>query len=101
MRALAEKTRTGGPALYLDFPLGVNHDGYDVWREREVFALEASGGAPPDSFFTKGQDWGFPPLQPDGLRQQGYRYYIDCLRHHLQHAGMLRIDHVMGLHRLF
>jgi len=101
MRAVAEKTRTGGPALYLDFPLGVNHDGYDVWREREVFALEASGGAPPDSFFTKGQDWGFPPLQPDGLRQQGYRYYIDCLRHHLQHAGMLRIDHVMGLHRLF
>jgi 4-alpha-glucanotransferase len=101
MRALAEKTKAGGPALYLDFPLGVNRDGYDVWREREVFALEASGGAPPDSFFTKGQNWGFPPLQPDGLRQQGYRYYIECLRHHLRYAGMLRIDHVMGLHRLF
>jgi 4-alpha-glucanotransferase len=101
MRALTEKTRTGGLALYLDFPLGVNRDGYDVWRERQVFALDASGGAPPDSFFTKGQNWGFPPLQPDGLRQQGYRYYIACLRHHLQHAGMLRIDHVMGLHRLF
>ena len=101
IRALAEKTRTGGPALYLDFPLGVNRDGYDVWRERQVFALDVSGGAPPDSFFTKGQNWGFPPLHPDGLRQQGYRYYIDCLRHHLQYAGMLRIDHVMGLHRLF
>jgi 4-alpha-glucanotransferase len=101
MHALGEKTRAGGPALYLDFPLGVNRDGYDVWRERQVFALEASGGAPPDSFFTKGQNWGFPPLQPDGLRQQGYRYYIECLRHHLQHSGMLRIDHVMGLHRLF
>src|SRR4029453_10270312 len=101
MHELAEKTRNGGPALYLDFPLGVNRDGYDVWREREVFALDASGGAPPESFFTKGQNWGFPPLQPDGLRQQGYRYYIACLRHHLQHAGMLRIDHVMGLHRLF
>jgi 4-alpha-glucanotransferase len=101
MRALAEKTRTGGPALYLDFPLGVNRDGYDVWRERQVFALEASGGAPPDDFFTQGQNWGFPPLHPDGLRQQGYRYYIECLRHHLRHAAMLRIDHVMGLHRLF
>jgi len=101
MRALAAKTRNGGPALYLDFPLGVNRDGYDVWRERQVFALDVSGGAPPDSFFTKGQNWGFPPLHPDGLRQQGYRYYIDCLRHHLQYAGMLRIDHVMGLHRLF
>ena len=101
MHALAEKTKAGGPALYLDFPLGVNRDGYDVWRERQVFALEASGGAPPDNFFTKGQNWGFPPLQPEGLRQQGYRYYIACLRHHLQYAGMLRIDHVMGLHRLF
>ena len=101
MHALAEKTKAGGPALYLDFPLGVNRDGYDVWRERQVFALDASGGAPPDSFFTKGQNWGFPPLQPEGLRQQGYHYYIECLRHHLQHAGMLRIDHVMGLHRLF
>ncbi|HEY7321424.1 MAG TPA: 4-alpha-glucanotransferase [Candidatus Binatia bacterium] len=101
LRNVAEKTKADGPALYLDFPLGVNRDGYDVWRERAVFALEASGGAPPDSFFTKGQNWGFPPLQPEALRQQGYRYYIACLRHHLQHAGMLRIDHVMGLHRLF
>jgi 4-alpha-glucanotransferase len=88
-------------ALYLDFPLGVNRDGYDVWREREVFALGASGGAPPDPFFTKGQNWGFPPLQPEALRQQGYRYYIQCVRHHLQRAGMLRIDHVMGLHRSY
>jgi 4-alpha-glucanotransferase len=101
IRALKEKTKTSGQALYLDFPLGVNRDGYDVWRERQAFALGASGGAPPDDFFTKGQDWGFPPLHPEGLRQQGYRYYIQCLRHHLRHAGMLRIDHVMGLHRLY
>jgi 4-alpha-glucanotransferase len=101
MDALAEKAKTGEPALYLDFPLGVNRDGYDVWRERSVFALEASGGAPPDDFFTKGQNWGFPPLRPEGLRQQGYRYYIQCLRHHLRHARMLRIDHVMGVHRLY
>jgi 4-alpha-glucanotransferase len=101
MAALGEKAQAGGPALYLDFPLGVNRDGYDVWREREVFALDASGGAPPDSFFTKGQNWGFPPLHPDGLRRQGYHYYIHCLRHHLRYARMLRIDHVMGLHRLY
>ncbi len=101
MRGLSEKTKAGGPALYLDFPLGVNRDGYDVWRQRDAFAMEASGGAPPDAFFTKGQDWGFPPLHPEGLRRQGYRYYIHCLRHHLQYAGMLRIDHVMGLHRFY
>jgi 4-alpha-glucanotransferase len=91
----------GGSMLYLDFPVGVNRDGYDVWREREAFALEASGGAPPDGFFTAGQNWGFPPLHPEGLRNQAYRYYIACLRHHLRHAKMLRIDHVMGLHRSY
>ncbi len=87
--------------LYLDFPLGVNRDGYDVWRERNLFALSANGGAPPDGLFVKGQDWGFPPLHPDAIRGQGYRYYVDCLRHHMALAGMLRIDHIMGLHRAF
>jgi 4-alpha-glucanotransferase len=101
MRALGDKTKAGGPALYLDFPLGVNPDGYDVWRERDAFALDASGGAPPDGFFTKGQNWGFPPLHPEGIRRQGYRYYIHCVRHHLQYAKRLRIDHVMGLHRFY
>ncbi len=55
--------------LYLDFPLGVNRDGYDVWRERELFALNANGGAPPDGLFVKGQNWGFPPVNPEALRQ--------------------------------
>lgn len=101
VRALGAHNDVGAPALYLDFPLGVNRDGYDVWREREAFALDANGGAPPDGFFVKGQDWGFPPLHPEGLRRQGYRYFIDCVRHHLAHAKMLRIDHVMGLYRFF
>ena len=63
--------------------------------------LSASGGAPPDGLFVKGQDWGFPPLHPEAMRRQGYRYYIDCVRHHMALASMLRIDHVMGLHRAF
>jgi 4-alpha-glucanotransferase len=86
---------------YLDFPLGVNGGGYDVWRERGLFVREASGGAPPDSFFTRGQDWGFPPLHPGQLRQQGYAYFIRALRNHLRHARVLRFDHVMGMHRLY
>jgi 4-alpha-glucanotransferase len=97
--ATAQKKR--GVFLYLDFPLGVNRDSYDVWRERDLFALNASGGAPPDALFLKGQNWGFPPLNPDAMRRQHYRYYIDCLRHHMNVAGMLRIDHIMGLHRAF
>jgi 4-alpha-glucanotransferase len=90
-----------GAALYLDFPLGVNRDGYDIWRYRDLFALDASGGAPPDGLFTKGQNWGFPPQHPGAVRRQGYRYYRDCLRHHMARTSMLRIDHVMGLHRAF
>ena len=99
--AVCDKAKTSGVGLYLDFPLGVNRDGYDVWRERELFVLNGSGGAPPDSLFVRGQNWGFPPLHPDTIRRRGYRYYIDCLRHHMAAAGMLRIDHVMGLHRAF
>jgi 4-alpha-glucanotransferase len=101
MKAVAERAANGGPALYLDFPLGVNRDGYDVWRERDVFALAASAGAPPDAFFTGGQNWGFPPLNSETLRRGRYRYYIECVRHHLRYARMLRIDHVMGLHRSY
>jgi 4-alpha-glucanotransferase len=101
IRRLREQSTQGAAALYLDFPLGVNRDGYDVWRERELFVLSANGGAPPDGLFVKGQNWGFPPLHPDAIRRQGYRYYIDCVRHHMAVAGMLRIDHVMGLHRAF
>jgi 4-alpha-glucanotransferase len=101
MRAIAEKAGRTGPGLYLDFPLGVHSDSYDVWRERSAFASGISAGAPPDDFFQKGQDWGFPPLHPRAIREQGYRYLRDCLRHHLQFAGMLRIDHMMGLHRFY
>ncbi|GAB4315387.1 MAG: hypothetical protein Kow0074_02950 [Candidatus Zixiibacteriota bacterium] len=90
-----------GPGLYLDFPLGVHPDGYDVWRERNVFARGVSVGAPPDSFFIRGQDWGFPPLNPRLSRRHGHQYFIQCVRHHLTYAGILRIDHVMGLHRMF
>ena len=68
LEALANKSRQKGPGLYLDLPLGVHRAGYDVWREPKVFALEASGGAPPDAFFTKGQNWGFPPLHPEKIR---------------------------------
>jgi len=87
--------------LYLDLPLGVNPDSYDVWRSREVFALDAAVGAPPDIFFTRGQNWGFPPLHPERLRAQGYRYALDFLRFQMSHADVLRVDHVMGLHRLY
>jgi 4-alpha-glucanotransferase len=101
MEHISEKAREKNLQLYLDLPLGVHPDGYDVWRERDIFVLDTSVGAPPDAVFTKGQNWVFPPLHPERIREQGYRYVVAYLRHHFKHANILRIDHVMGLHRLF
>jgi 4-alpha-glucanotransferase len=101
LQQLAARARSAGPGFYLDLPLGVNPDSYDVWREREAFATGIAAGAPPDPFFARGQNWGFPPLHPERIREQGYRYVVAYLRHHLQLAGILRIDHMMGFHRLF
>ena len=95
------RARETGQAFYLDLPLGVHPDGYDAWREQKIFARTSSVGAPPDPAFPCGQNWGFPPLHPERLRQSGYRYVINVLRHHLRFAGILRLDHIMGLHRLF
>ncbi len=90
-----------GQGLYLDLPLGVHPAGFDVWRHCDSFALAADGGAPPDPVWTTGQNWSFAPLHPERLREQGYAYFIACLRHQLRHAAWLRVDHIMGFHRLF
>ena len=94
-------SRGPGDGLLLDMPLGVHGASFDTWRFRDSFAFGVSGGAPADPFFTKGQDWGFPPLHPHRMREDGYAYVRACLRHLMRHAGMLRIDHIMGFHRLF
>jgi 4-alpha-glucanotransferase len=99
--SLARRGREGQPALFLDMPLGVRGDGFDVCLKPEIFASHASAGAPPDAFFSSGQVWGFPPLRPEALRRDGYRYLRDSIRHIASQAGMIRIDHVMGMHRLF
>ncbi len=99
--ALSRRAKEGGLGFYLDMPLGVHPDSYDVWRGRGLFARTASAGAPPDSFFSGGQDWGFPPMHPERDREQGYRYFISFLQKLMRLAGILRIDHVAGLHRLY
>ncbi len=101
LAALAAQARQAGPGLYLDLPLGVHGHGYDVWRERDAFAVGAAGGAPPDVVFPGGQDWGFPPLHPERIRNHDYRYVTSYLRRQLRYAGVLRIDHMPVFHRLF
>lgn len=103
-RQLAEaagRIAGAGAGLYLDLPLGTHPAGYDVWRFRESFAEGVSVGAPPDDFFARGQDWGFPPVHPERTRELGHAYTVACLRQSLRHAAALRVDHVMAFHRLF
>ncbi|MDP9902238.1 malto-oligosyltrehalose synthase [Variovorax ginsengisoli] len=86
--------------LYLDLAVSVDRAGSDAWTEQQAFVDGASVGAPPDEFNPNGQGWGLPPLRPDRLRTSGYRFFIETLRANMQ-GGALRIDHVMGLMRLF
>ncbi|MFN8388980.1 MAG: 4-alpha-glucanotransferase [Bdellovibrionota bacterium] len=87
--------------LYLDLALGSNSGGAETWMNRELYAFEASAGAPPDELGPNGQDWGLPPIVPYRLRQQQYEAFIAVVRFNMRHAGALRIDHVMSLFRLF
>ncbi|MDJ0924732.1 MAG: 4-alpha-glucanotransferase [Acidimicrobiia bacterium] len=96
--ALSDSLRRRGQYLYLDLPIGCNPDGYDIWEQPEIYAA-ASVGAPPDSLFLGGQDWGLPAPIPTRSRRDGHSAFIKAIRHQLSVAGLLRIDHVMGLHR--
>ena len=84
-----------------DLAVGVHPGGADTWAQQEAFAHGMSVGAPPDAFNARGQDWGLPPWRPDALAASGYAPYRGLLRGLLAHAGALRIDHVMGLFRLW
>jgi len=87
--------------LIQDLAVGVDPAGADAWLWQDCIVSGVKVGAPPDVFNTQGQDWGLPPFDPWRLRAAGYEPYIRTLRAGFRHAGGLRIDHVMGLFRLF
>ncbi|MFE0338484.1 4-alpha-glucanotransferase, partial [Streptomyces sp. NPDC058955] len=99
----ADAAREAGMAVGIvhDLAVGVHPEGSDVWARQGDFAAGMSVGAPPDAFNSRGQDWGLPPWRPDALAAAGYAPYRGLLRELLRHAGALRIDHVMGLFRLW
>jgi len=101
MAELSERLSQRGQVLALDLPVGIHPCGYDVWRRRDHYATGMTVGAPPDGFFAQGQSWGFPPPRPEAIRADGHEEFRSALAHHLRVAGMLRIDHIMGLQRLF
>ena len=84
-----------------DLAVGFDPGGADAWEWQDVLAPGMSVGAPPDEFNTKGQDWGLPPFDPWRLRAAAYRPFVETVRSAFRHAGGLRLDHVMGLFRLF
>ena len=84
-----------------DLAVGVDPAGADAWLWQDELASGMTVGAPPDEFTTQGQNWGLPPFDPWRLRASGYTPFIETIRATLGHAGGLRIDHVMGLFRLW
>lgn len=87
--------------LYRDLAIGVNPGGAETWAQPALYAQGVQVGAPPDELNPNGQDWGFSPITPQRLREAGFKPMLDVLRANMRHAGALRIDHVMGLMRLF
>lgn len=98
-RAAREAGMTVG--IVHDLAVGVHPGGADAWAQQEYFAAGMSVGAPPDAFNARGQDWGLPPWRPDRLAESGYEPYRRLLKALFRYAGALRIDHVMGLFRLW
>ncbi|MEO8279069.1 MAG: 4-alpha-glucanotransferase [Ideonella sp.] len=96
MRALGMST-----GVYRDVAVGVDPNGAEAWNDPALLVCGASIGAPPDTYNPKGQDWGLTPFNPIALQQRVYAPFIAAIRANMRHAGAVRIDHVIGLKRLF
>ena len=87
--------------LYLDVAVGVQSDGFDAWNEQAAISRHLGVGAPPDPLNTAGQSWGLAGFNAAGLELQSFAPYRDMLRASMRHAGAIRLDHVLGLKRLY
>jgi 4-alpha-glucanotransferase len=99
----ADAARGAGMALglYLDLAVGARRGGAETWCERDAVATGVSIGAPPDHLSPEGQNWQLAAYAPSRLRATGYRAFREILRETLRHAGLLRIDHILGFNRSF
>ncbi|MBI5265397.1 MAG: 4-alpha-glucanotransferase [Bradyrhizobium sp.] len=87
--------------LYLDVAVGVQADGFDAWNEQAAISRQLAVGAPPDALNTAGQDWGLAGFNAGGLELQSFEPFAEMLRASMRHAGAIRLDHVLGLKRLY
>jgi 4-alpha-glucanotransferase len=103
LRTIEEEAQTSGTrtGLYYDLAIGAVGGGSDAWRYQDVIASGADVGAPPDDFSPDGQKWGFPPLIPEKLKDTGYELFIRTIQKNMKYGRAIRIDHALGLFRLF
>jgi len=87
--------------IYRDLAVGVAEGGSETWSDPALYCLKATIGAPPDILGPQGQNWGLPPIDPHVMKERAYQPFIDLLRANMSQCGALRIDHVMGLLRLW
>ncbi|WP_445170458.1 4-alpha-glucanotransferase [Mycolicibacterium sp. Dal123E01] len=100
--AQSQAVRTGMElGIMADLAVGVHPDGADAWALQDVLALGVTAGAPPDEFNQLGQNWSQPPWRPDQLEELGYQPFRTLIAAILRHAGGVRIDHIIGLFRLW
>ncbi len=100
-RQLAAVEGAGRARLALDLPIGSHPDGFETFAYPELFAPGMTVGAPPDEFFAGGQDWNLRPPMPAAGRRDGHSLWRRLVAHAGEHVSVLRIDHVMGVHRLW
>ena len=98
---LRARLERDGFRLGLDLAVGLHPDGYDSWSRQSLFGGGMSVGAPPDTGFPSGQDWGFSPVLPEPSRREGHRYLAASMAHQMALAGVLRVDHIMAFARLY
>lgn len=99
--ALRDDLQAHGVELYLDLPIGTHPDGFDTWWYPQDFLGGVSAGAPPDPYFPSGQDWGFPPMHPVAWKPEPAASLLAAIEAHTTVAHRLRLDHVMGVYRLY
>jgi len=101
MTQLTSHLAQRGQTLGLDIPVGVHPNGYDVWKNPEQYVGSMSIGAPPDALAPQGQVWESPPMHPERCRDDAHAQFRAALRFHMRVSGVVRIDHVLGLQRVF
>src|SRR5690606_11425931 len=87
--------------LITDLAIGTDPRGSHAWSRQGEMLAGVSVGAPPDLYQSQGQYWGLTALSPRALRQNGYSAFLETLRAALRHAGGVRIDHILGLARMW